>query len=213
MYFIDALRVLRRRWLVVLIGLLCTSAAAVGLIRAVPTEYQASGQLLLLLPPTSTGRDTPTNPYLNLPSELTTTASLLAGTLMTVDSHEAVEDSGYLAEYDVAVIPGAGPLILVTTKDTDPAQTIATRDEVMRRIEAELAEIQDEVDVPTRQLITTRAASVSTTPEALSGSKVRALAGAGGVGGTLTLAAAFLVDRRKRRSAATEERPSGGTSG
>jgi hypothetical protein len=50
---------------------------------------------------------------------------------------------------------------------------------------------------------------VGESAEALPGSKIRALVALVGVGGTLTLLAAFLLDRRKRRQeagTATDER-------
>ena len=179
--------------------------AAVGVIGVVPTEYQATGQLILLLPADATGPTTPTNPYLNLPSELTTTASLLAGTLMTKDSERDLVAQGFKSEYDVAVVLGAGPLLIVTTRDTDQEQALATRDEVMGRLESELERIQAEVNVPERQLISASPSSVGSVAEALPGSKIRALAVVGGVGVTLILLIAFLRDRRVRRKAGADK--------
>lgn len=200
MYFLDALKVLRRRWIVVMVGLLCMGGGAAAVLRYVPTEYTASGQLILLLPPTVNEDLPPVNPYLNLPPELTTTASLLAGNVMTRDAHRTIAEEGFEAEYDVAVVPGAGPVLIITTKDTDADQTLATRDAVMERLQADLAQIQTVAEVPRRQVITATESSVEEVPEPLPGSKIRALAGLVGVGGTLTLLAAFLLDRRRARS-------------
>jgi hypothetical protein len=107
-------------------------------VRYVPTEYQASGQLILLLPSTMVADEPPINPYLNLPEELTTTASLLASGVMTKDSQRALAGDGFESEYDVAVLPGVGPVLIITSTDTDPAEAIATRDEVMSRLQDEL---------------------------------------------------------------------------
>lgn len=209
MYFVDALKVLARQWLVVLVGLAAVAGAAFAVVRVVPTEYQASGQLMLLLPTSSTGRETPTNPYLNLPAELTTTASLLAGTMMTKDTVQALEDERMDSEYDVAVVPGAGPLLIITTRDTDPERAIDTRDGVMSRLDQELDLIQIEANVPETQLIRLLPFSVGSTAEALPGSKIRALAVVGGVGMTVILLVAFARDRRRRRRRAETEEDSG----
>jgi hypothetical protein len=201
--------VLRRRWLVVLVGLICLAAGGVAVVRYVPTEYQASGQLILLLPSTMTPDEPPKNPYLNLPDELTTTASLLASGMMTKDSQRALVGEGFESEYDVAVVPGVGPVLIITSKDTDPVEAIATRDQVMSRLETELQRIQVDASVPRNQLISATPSSVGESAEALPGSKVRALVALVGVGGTLIMLAAFLVDRRKRRKEAgpvTDER-------
>lgn len=201
MYFIDVLRLLWRQWVVVLLGIIFLAGGVFGVMRYVPTEHQAMGQLILLLPADSAAPpNPPTNPYLNLPPEMTTTASLLAGSMMTRDSARDLAAQGFDSEYDVAVVPGAGPVIVVTTKDTDPAACLATRDEIIKQLEIELARIQDEVGVPDRQLITARPSSVGQIAEALPGAKVRALAVLGAMLGTLTLVVAFLRDRRRGRT-------------
>lgn len=199
MYFVDVLKVLARQWVVLAVGALVLAAGAVGVLRAVPTAHQATGQLLLLLPAEASGLATPTNPYLNLPDEMTTTASILAGSMMTKDTERDLASQGFTSEYDVTVVPGAGPIILITAKDTDPSAGLETRDELISRLEAELAKIQEAVDVPERQLIRATPSSVGQVAEALPGNKIRALAVLVGVVGTLTCLVAFLRDRRRER--------------
>jgi len=198
-YFVDVLKVLARQWVVLAVGALVLAAGAVGVLRAVPTAHQATGQLLLLLPAEASGLATPTNPYLNLPDEMTTTASILAGSMMTKDTERDLASQGFTSEYDVTVVPGAGPIILITAKDTDPSAGLETRDELISRLEAELAKIQEAVDVPERQLIRATPSSVGQVAEALPGNKIRALAVLVGVVGTLTCLVAFLRDRRRER--------------
>lgn len=198
MYLVDALKVLLRQRIVVLIGVLLLAFGVLGVVRWVPTQHQASGQLILLLPAAASGTTTPTNPYLNLPSEMTTTASLLAGTMMTKDTERDLAAQGFTSEYDVTVVPGAGPIILITAKDNDPAACLAIRDELIIRLESELSRIQEAADVPDRQLITATPSSVGQIAEALPGNKVRALAVLTGVVGTLTCVVAFLRDRRRQ---------------
>lgn len=199
MYFVDVLKVLARQWVVLAVGALVLAAGAVGVLRAVPTAHQATGQLILLLPAEASGLATPTNPYLNLPDEMTTTASILAGSMMTKDTERDLASQGFTSEYDVTVVPGAGPIILITAKDTDPSAGLETRDELISRLEAELAKIQEAVDVPERQLIRATPSSVGQVAEALPGNKIRALAVLVGVVGTLTCLVAFLRDRRRER--------------
>ncbi|KQW48834.1 hypothetical protein ASC77_08890 [Nocardioides sp. Root1257] len=203
MYFIDALKVLLRRWYVVVIGMAVVGGLCVMTIKTVPTQYQASGQMIMLLPPDATGVETPSNPYLNLQPGLTTTAGLITGTVMSKDSARALAKEGFKSEYAVGLVPDNGPLLLVTTTDTDPAAAVATRDAVMHMLDVELAKIQRNAAVPGRQLITASPSNVGTRAEVLPGSKMRALVAVFALGVVITVVLAFVVDRlaaaRRRR--------------
>lgn len=203
MYFLDALKVLLRRWYVVVLGMAIVGGLCVLTIRTVPTQYQASGQMIMLLPPTATGVETPSNPYLNLQPGLTTTAGLITGTVMSKDSARALSKEGFTSEYAVGLVPDNGPLLLITATDIDPAAAVATRDAVMEMLDQELARIQRNASVPGRQLITASPSNVGTHAEALPGSKMRALVAVFALGVVITVVLAFVVDRiaaaRRRR--------------
>jgi capsular polysaccharide biosynthesis protein len=212
MDFLDALGVLRRRWYVVLTGFVVLIGAALVTVFVVPTTYQASGQLVLLLPAQSKVKESPENPYLNLAPGLNVVGSLIASTLTTKESQRNLEAAGFKAEYSVALNPETGPILEVSAKDSDPALAIATRDEVIRRLDAELLRIQTEADVPARQFISARPNGVTSVAEVLPGSKIRALAAIAGLGVSLTLFIAFVIDRQrskepKRTEAAARGRP------
>ena len=213
MYLVDALTVLLRRWYVVLAGVLVLAGGAAAVMAYVPTTYQSSGQMVLLLPPAASGTEKPVNPYLNLQTGLTTAASLVSGAASTKDVEKEMKDAGFDAEYAVAVVPGTGPLISVTAKDSDGAEATATRDEMMGWIDRELLRIQDEVGVPRAQYISATRSSVSRTAEALPGSKLRALAALGAVVGLLTLVLTFAIDRMLLRRKAAPCRGARGGAG
>lgn len=199
MYFSDLLGALLRQWIVVGTGLVLTLGGAYFTVQNVPTQYQASGQLLFLLPSEATGASTPTNPYLNLQDGLTTAATLVAGDLMTLDEARSLTKAGHRSAYSASVAPGAGPLLVITAVDTDPEAALATRDAVMDRVDERLANMQREAAVPERQLIHTSPSAVGSRAEALRGSKIRALAVVLAVGLFATLLVALGFDRRRRR--------------
>lgn len=201
MYFSDAVKVLVRRWVVLVIGLGLTALIGGVAITLVSTNHQASGEVLLLPPSEPVPDGGRFNPYLNLPSGVTFTASLVAGTVTSRDSQRDMSDNGFKSAYSVAVVPGSGPLILITVEDTDPAVALATRDELIRRIGAELARIQEVEDVPTDQLIVARNFGVSAKAEVLAGSRIRALAMVVALGTVLTAIAVFAVERRAAATA------------
>jgi hypothetical protein len=201
MDFIDAVRVLGRRWRILLVGAALTLLAAVGAIILVPTNYQAAGQVVLLLPPRASSSRTPVNPYLNLDPGLTVTASLIGSALSTKEAERSVEEAGYTSDYTIGVNPGTGPLLEVSAEDTDPLMAVKTRDEVIRRLRSELLRMQSEVGAPSRQVINVSINSAPQQADPLPGSKIRALAVIGGVGVFLTLFVAFTRDRMLQASA------------
>lgn len=199
MYFTEALAVLVRRWYVVL---LCGIAVTGGLflaVKEVPTQYQASGEVLLLLPPAATGKGTPSNPYLNLQPGLTTMATITASELNSKPVHREVEEAGFTSDYAIGVSPDTGPLLLVTVKDIDPLAAAATRDEVIRRVTQQLDTLQAGLDVPETQRVYSRRSDSSRPAEAVPGAKIRACAVIGGGGLVATILIVFLVDRIARR--------------
>ena len=200
MDFIDALRVLGRRWRIVVVGMTLMLIAGVAGILTIPTTYQSAGQLILLLPSQSTGPSSPTNPFLNLQPGLTVTASLIASTMTTQDAQRSLRNDGFTSEYSIALNPGTGPVLQVSTKDTDGDMAVKTRNEVITRLQDELQRIQVAENAPQRQFIHGRTNSVPNVADALPGSKIRALAVIGALGTITTLIVAFLADRRRRSS-------------
>ncbi|GAB3744882.1 hypothetical protein [Microlunatus parietis] len=198
-YLSDVLGMLRRRWYVVLVGLLLVAGGTGAAYLKAPLNYQATGQLLLLLPPQAAGGDQPINPYLNLDSGLATTAALIASTLNAPESQRAVESAGYLAEYSIALSPDTGPLLVITTEARDPQQAIGTRDEVIRRLQEELKRIQTEEDAPKRQFIHTRTNSTFNGAEVLTGDRIKAVAAVAAAGLLTVLLVVVIWDRMASR--------------
>lgn len=200
-YLSDVLGLLRRRWYVLLVGLLLVAGGAGAVLLKSPVSYQATGQLLLLLPPQA-GGDKPINPYLNLDPGLSTTAALIASTVNAPETQRTVAEAGHTAQYSIALIPNTGPLLVITTEGPDPQQAIATRDEVIRRLQGELDRIQNEENAPKRQFIHTRTNSTFNEAEVLTGDRTRAVAAVGAAGLLAVLFVLVIWDRvaARRRS-------------
>lgn len=205
MDFFDSVRVLLRRWYVVLLGLLLLGGAAYYAIAVVPTNYQARAQYVLLLPAGSPGPGA-INPYLNLNGGLTFAASLIASDIGTKAAIEELADAGFTSTYTIGLSTGAGPVLEVSASGTDPDDVLATRDAVLTRFDQELDELQAIPGIPSRQRIFSRTNAVDPVAEAVPGAKKKALLLIVALGGTLTLIAAFTVDgllRRRSRTART----------
>lgn len=197
MDFFDVVRLILRQWLVCVIGILVVVAGAAGVMFMVPTNYQASGQLVLLLPPSAAGPEKKVNPYLNLDANMTLTASLVASSVTIPGVQKEMEAAGFTSSYSVALTPGSGPVLVISSEDTDPQMAVKTRDEVMKRIQAELTALQTEAQAPEAQVIYTQPVASPARADPLPGSKVRALAVVGGLGLIITLLFAVALDRRR----------------
>ncbi len=201
MYVWELARVLWRRWYVTILALLVIPVGVVWVLNYVPTQYQASGQLMFLLPPKATGESTPSNPYLNLPPGLTTMASLTATEAMGKEVAAEMLGTRTTAEYSVALVAGAGPLLTITTKDIDPAEAVALRDRVMAWLQARLIEMQEGAGAPLNQMMRGDPTNLDSAAEPLPGNRLRALAGVVAAGIVLLLLIAVNLDRALRRRA------------
>lgn len=202
MYFVDAVDVLVKRWYVLFAAMVLVGGGVVAAFAFVPTQYQATANVLLLLPSDSTGERNPTNPYLNLQPGLITTATLIAGDLGTKAVAQQMEDAGHESSFAIGLLPDTGPLLVVTVEDSDPAAAQATRDAVVDLIVDRLDVMQADIGVPDEQRIFVRTNGSDREAEVLPGSRIRAAAGIGGVGTALAVLLTFLFDRLARRRAA-----------
>ncbi len=200
MYLADTLRVFVRRWLFFGFGLVVSVGAGVATLDRVSSDFQASGQLVILLPPDAQGTQSLVNPYLNLQSGLSMMASIVATDVMSATTERELASMGLTAEYDVGLLPGVGPLLQVTAKSKDPAMALATRDAVMTKVGETLSELQRDRGIPSRQIISAQQSNVSPTAQVLPGSRLRALVGAVGSCLLLLLVATFALDRALARS-------------
>lgn len=195
MDFLDALRVLKRRYLVVILGAAVTSAAGLFILKGVDTEYQAQAQYVVLLPAESGGEGRGAiNPYLNLNGGLIFAASLIASDMSTAESERSLVEDGFESDYSVAMDAGGRPLIQVLVDGTDPDDVLETRDELLRRFDTKLRLLQELPEVPAEQLMFSTTNAVDPAPEPVPGSKTRALLLVAILGVVTTLVIAFLMD-------------------
>lgn len=208
MLFWDAIDVLVRRWYMVVTWAILMIAAAFAALVTVPTNYQASGQVLLLPPTKLAVQGQPVNPYLNLPGSLTFTATLVASTIVSPEVARDLVLDGYPSEYSVSVVPGTGPLIIISVEHDDQEVALALRDELLVRIEAQVDAIQDEEEVIDTQLIEARRFNVTEEAEVLAGNRLRALGGIAALG---TLLAVLSISAAERRATRQRRNRSGDT--
>lgn len=203
MYFSDAIATILRRWVIVVVGLLVAVGLGLVVISIVPTRYQATAEVLILPPSRPVQDGDRANAYMGLPNALTSTTTLVGSSLMSLETQGELTDLGYASEYNVAVVPGAGPLLSISVTDTDADAALALRDVLNERVESELRRLQSEEDVPLTQYMTTRVFNANSEAEVLAGSRIRALAAVLAATALVTAFAVFGVERMATRKART----------
>lgn len=190
----SALKVLLRRWVIVLLGIILTGGAAYYLYTTAPPTYQATGRMLLLLPADARGTEQPGSPFLYLPNGLNVLAQIVSVAPDSREFRRGLAEEGLTSSYDVGVDP-ASPTLTVSVTGADPDDVIETRDALIDGLKDELLQVQEEEDTPKRQTAHTRVYAVEETPTQLGGDRTRSILAAGAAGGLLTLVAAFGIDR------------------
>jgi capsular polysaccharide biosynthesis protein len=194
----DFLAALRRRWLLVLIGVLMTvglSGAAYMLFK--PT-YEITGTVLLLPPPSSSA-DGSANPYLQLDGlrqAVDLVGVALSDQTTQLELHAISKDVQYTVQPDVRT---SSPLLLVDVKDSSPETALKIRDILVARVPVRLDEMQTSLGVSSKDLVTTTVVTLDAQAVEVGRNRLRAAVVAGVVGLWLTLVAAALWDARRLR--------------
>lgn len=199
------LGVLRRRWLVVALVLMCT-AVALALVHKRPIDYQACASVALIAPKTP---DFP-NVYDNTQETLVATTGLVTAKVMSPATEQQLAAQGMTASYDAEVLntgTDATPAFtepLTTICSTSYSAAVAgnTTDAVIASFGTILQKIQVDAKASPRDFITYKVIVPSASLPIL-GRPSQALIGVALIGLTLAISLAMgtdtLIQRRSRR--------------
>lgn len=205
-----------RRWRVVLVGLLGLSLTAVcvslGLLLP-PLRYQATSQVLLLLPTNSRSVRTEVNPFLYQPAGLITLGRVPLPRVRSDDFRQTMLEGGFDARFELDV-EVTSPVVLFSVEGPDPADVDETHEELRRRYDDLIREAQTDEGVPARHFAKVlELQSIPAIP--VSGDRTRAalVTGAAGVLLTLLMGSWAATGRRVRQGAVPDPVPPQGTVG
>jgi hypothetical protein len=195
------LAVLRRRWLVVALVLMCT-VVALALVHKRPIDYQACASVALITPKTS---DFP-NVYDNTQASLVATTGLVTEKVMSPATQRQLAAQGMTASYDAEVLNTGTdasptftePLTTVCSTSYNAAVAGNTTDAVVASFGEILRTVQADAKVSPRDFITAKVI-VPSTPLAILGRPSQALLGVGLIGLTLAISLAMWTDTFMRR--------------
>jgi hypothetical protein len=205
----DLLGAVRRRWYVVIVGLLLTAGMCVGATKLVPVEYTA-GSSVLLLPPNSTV-GTGGNPYLSLgglQGAVDVLGRAMTSEQVVTELTGGSPDETYTFEADATT---SGPLLVLAVKSRSSDGALGLMQSVLDRAPTVLRDLQTEVNAPTESLITMSVIAQDSTVEVDRKSQLRALIVVLAVGLALTFFATLLFDTAVRRRGRAVPAPAPGS--
>ncbi|MFR0355629.1 chain length determinant protein [Streptomyces sediminimaris] len=209
----EIFRVMRRRWYVLLPGLVLTAGLIAGVLTTVPVTYQSQSTVVLLnSQKATTAYDG--NPFLSTQTSLTGMADSLARNLNSDDSLRDLKARGARGTFDAKLADNAqGPLMWLTVTGTDKAAVLASDKILTSYAKDRLYQFQKEQKVASRAMIRMTTIVPPQNPVAQTKTRLEYTVMAGGLGLVLSLVAVFYVEarRRPRTPAAPEEAvPPGG---
>jgi len=210
----EICRVMRRRWYVLLPGLLLTAVLAGGAYLAVPMTYQSQSTVMLLNSESAT-KDFDGNPFLSTQTSLTSMADSLARNLNSDTSVTDMKSEGATGTTSAKIADNAlGPLMWLTATGTDKQSVLRTDKVLTAYAEKRLDQMQDEQSVSAPAKIRMTTIVPPQTPLTQSKTRTEYLILAVLLGFVLSVAAAFYTEAR-RRGAPTRQaaEPAAGTGG
>lgn len=201
----EIFRVMRRRWYVLLPGLLLTVGLAVGVALAVPVTYQSQSTVILLNSEKAT-EAYDGNPFLSTQTSLTGMADGLARNLNSDGSVRELKSRGATGTFETKLADNAqGPLMWLTVTGTDKAAVLSSDKILTAYAKERLKEFQDEQSVGSKAMIRMSTIVPPQNPVAQTKTRLQYMVMAGGLGLVLSLVAVFYVEARRRNRA--PERP------
>ena len=211
----EIFRVMRRRWYVLLPGLLLTAALAAGVLVADPTKYQSQATVELLNSQKATV-SFDGNPFLSTQVSLTSMADTLSRDLNSDASVAALKSQGVTGSSNAMIANNAeAPLMWLTITGTN-RDAVLKSDQIMANYAAQrLQQLQSQLSVTPDAMIRMMTIVPPQAPAAQTKTKIEYSALAAVLGLALTVTGCFYAEARTRprvlpESMAVENSAAGG---
>ncbi|MFJ3725212.1 chain length determinant protein [Streptomyces sp. NPDC090045] len=202
-------RVMRRRWYVLLPGLLVTGALVVGVHLVVPVTYRSQSTVTMLNSQKAT-EAYDGNPFLSTQASLTGMADGLARNLNSDASLADLKKLGVTGTPEAKIADNAlGPFMWLTVTGSDPDRVLESDRKLTAYAEKRLTEFQAKQNVGPDAMIRMATIVPPQKPVAETKTRLQYLVMAGGLGLVLSMVAAFYVEAR-RRSPKPKTKPESG---
>ncbi|MCX5063201.1 chain length determinant protein [Streptomyces sp. NBC_00201] len=204
----EIFRVMRRRWYVLLPGLLLTAGLIVGVVLLVPIGYQSQSTVVLLNSQKATVAYDG-NPFLSTQTSLTGMADSLARNLNSDVSLRELKSRGATGTFEAKLADNAqGPLMWLTVTGTDKAAVLSSNKILTAYAKDRLDQFQKQQSVAPKAMIRMTTIVPPQNPVAQTKTRIEYMVMAGALGLVLSLLAVFYVEARRRpRTPAEPEEP------
>ncbi|GLP69815.1 hypothetical protein TUSST3_64360 [Streptomyces sp. TUS-ST3] len=204
----EIFRVMRRRWYVLLPGLLLTIGLTVAVAITVPVTYQSQSTVVLLNSEKAT-KAYDGNPFLSTQTSLTGMADSLARNLNSDASLRELKSRGATGTFEAKLADNAqGPLMWLTVTGTDKKAVLKSDRILTEYADERLVQFQKQQSVTTDAMIRMSTIVAPQDPAAQTKTRLEYMIMAGGLGLVLSLVATFYVEARRRpRPAVPDEDP------
>ncbi|MEU8032114.1 chain length determinant protein [Streptomyces sp. NPDC049099] len=204
----EIFRVMRRRWRVLLPGLLLTAGLTVAVYLLVPVTYQSQSTVVLLNSQKATVAYDG-NPFLSTQTSLTGMADGLARNLNSDDSVRELKSRGATGTFEAKLADNAqGPLMWLTVTGTDKTDVLASDRILTAYAGQRLEQFQKQQSVAPKAMIRMTTVVAPQNPVAQTKTRLEYLVMAGFLGLVLSLVAVFYVEARRRpRAPAQPDEP------
>ncbi|AQT75144.1 chain length determinant protein [Streptomyces sp. fd1-xmd] len=201
---------MRRRWYVLLPGLLLTAALTTAVHLLIPVEYQSQSTVTLLNSSKAT-EAFDGNPFLSTQASLTGMADGLARNLNSDGAKADLKALGVTGTHEVKIADNAqGPFMWLTVTGTDPAAVLKSDELLAGYAEKRLKEFQSQQSVAPEAMIRMATIVPPQKPEAQTKTRIQYIVMVGALGLVLSLVAVFFVEARRRTPRAKNRpRPAG----
>ncbi len=200
-------RVMRRRWYVLLPGLLLTVGLMVAVRLMVPVTYQSQSTVVLLNSQKATVAYDG-NPFLSTQTSLTGMADSLARNLNSDGSIRDLKSRGAQGTFEAKLADNAqGPLMWLTVTGTGKASVLSSDRILTAYAKERLEQFQKQQSVAPKAMIQMTTIVPPQNPVAQTKTRLEYLVMAGVAGLVLSLVATFYAEarRRSRKPVRTEE--------
>ena len=188
------LRVLVRRWYVIVPMLLMTALGGWLVTSMMEPEYESTASLVLLGP--NMGKEGAVNPYLDFGGSHETTAFVLASNLSSETVVERLYEAGATGTY--LVTASGGPIIGVQATGRDEAEAMRTGQVVVTAVTDELRVLQERAGGPPESFLRAETVLYPDTASFRVGSKIRVLVAIGVLGIAASLSVTFAFESISR---------------
>ncbi|MFE0510900.1 chain length determinant protein, partial [Streptomyces sp. NPDC058964] len=194
----EIFRVMRRRWYVLLPGLLLTAGLVVAVALVVPITYQSQSTVVLLNSQKATVAYDG-NPFLSTQTSLTGMADSLARNLNSDVSVRELKSRGATGTFAAKLADNAqGPLMWLTVTGTDKSAVLASDRVLTAYAKDRLQQFQEQQSVAPKAMIRMTTIVPPQNPVAQTKTRLEYMVMAGGLGLVLSLVATFYVEARRR---------------